>query len=237
MNVGTQKPLGFKNYGSIGHLPCSRMGPGDHAVPQGMADIATLKTRDRHDKVWVTEKLDGSNVGVANIDGKLMALGRAGYLAETSKYEQHQMFSQWVADNRERFLSWLTPGLRCVGEWLAQAHGTRYALKHEPFVIFDLMRGQEHLPWDGSEELISRAGFIAPTPLGSEPTSVEVALARADMWSSHGADEIEGAVWRVERKGKFDFMAKYVKPWKVDGCLLPEISGIEPVWNWRPGSH
>jgi hypothetical protein len=46
---------------------------------------------------------------------------------------------------------------------------------------------------------------------------------------------VEGAVWRVERKGKVDFLGKYVRPEKVDGCYLPEISGEEAVWNWRPG--
>jgi hypothetical protein len=47
-------------------------------------------------------------------------------------------------------------------------------------------------------------------------------------------DEIEGVVYRVERKGKVDFLAKYVRPDKVDGSYLPEVSGREAVWNWRP---
>jgi len=28
-----RKPLGIKNYGSIGHFPGSRMGAGDHKCP------------------------------------------------------------------------------------------------------------------------------------------------------------------------------------------------------------
>jgi hypothetical protein len=213
------------------------MGPGDHAVPQGMADIATLKTRDRHDRVWVTEKLDGSNVGVVRMDGKIIALGRAGYLAETSKYEQHQMFAKWVRAHRARFESLLSEGERCVGEWLAQAHGTRYLLRHEPFVIFDMMRGQKRFLW---QEVIDRiygtdARFMTPHLLndGHSPLSVEDAIAKATADNFHRADEIEGAVWRVERRGEFDFMAKYVKPTKVDGALLPEMSGQPEVWNWR----
>ena len=51
----------------------------------------------------------------------------------------------------------------------------------------------------------------------------------------HGALEpVEGAVWRVERKGKVDFLGKYVRPDKIDGCYLPEINGGAAVWNWRP---
>ncbi|KKL70160.1 hypothetical protein LCGC14_2107750, partial [marine sediment metagenome] len=30
------------------------------------------------------------------------------------------------------------------------------------------------------------------------------------------------------------FLAKWVRPDKEDGIYLPEISGGEAVWNWRP---
>jgi hypothetical protein len=76
-----KKPLGIKNYGSIAHLPNSRMGEGNHKCHEGQARIATLKTRDKHDRVIVQEKLDGSNVGVALVNGVLCPLGRSGYLA------------------------------------------------------------------------------------------------------------------------------------------------------------
>jgi len=41
-------------------------------------------------------------------------------------------------------------------------------------------------------------------------------------------------VYRVERKGKVEFLAKYVLPDKVDGRYFPEISGQPEVWNWQP---
>jgi hypothetical protein len=78
------KPLGAKSYGHIAHLPGSRMGPGDHKCHEGQKRIATEKPRDRHDEVIVQEKLDGSNVGVARLDGMLYALTRAGYDADSS---------------------------------------------------------------------------------------------------------------------------------------------------------
>ena len=53
--------------------------------------------------------------------------------------------------------------------------------------------------------------------------------------SMHGAtDPVEGAMWRVERQGKVDFLAKFVVEGKVDGAYLPEIAGCAPIWNWRP---
>ena len=54
------KPLGIKAYGSIGHLPNSRLGPGDHAVNEGQARICTEAPRDKYDTITVQEKLDGA---------------------------------------------------------------------------------------------------------------------------------------------------------------------------------
>ena len=68
------KPLGIKNYGHIPHLPGSRIGPGDHHCDAGQARIATQTWRDRHDSVIVLEKLDGSNVGVALVQGTICPL-------------------------------------------------------------------------------------------------------------------------------------------------------------------
>jgi hypothetical protein len=69
MTSHPQKPLGIKNYGHIPHLRGSRMGVGDHTCHDGQSRIATAWVRDRHDEVIVQEKLDGSNVGVARLDG------------------------------------------------------------------------------------------------------------------------------------------------------------------------
>lgn len=239
------KPLGIKNYGHIPHLPGSRMGPGDHSCHEGQATIATMKTRDRHDRIIVQEKLDGSNVGVARVDSVIYPLGRSGYLADTSPYEMHWRFAEWVYANQHRFLEVLEDGERLCGEWLMQAHGTRYDLPHEPFVAFDLMRETKRTPFD---ELLARVKdrFVTPRVLSDgAPFSIEQALAAIET-SGHGAlDPVEGAVWRVERyqqKGRHtgerawavDFLVKYVRPDKVDGLYLPEISGQPPVWNWRP---
>ena len=232
------KPLGGKNYGSIPHLPGSRMGPADHHVHDGQERICNVRTRDKHDTVIVQEKLDGSNVGVAKVDGEIVALSRAGYLARTSKYEQHHKFADWVDENKKRFSDLLYDGERIVGEWLLQAHGTRYKLRHEPFVAFDLMAGKIRAT---HQELVERAGEIFYLPyivhIGGA-LSIDDAMAELGKYGKHGAiDPIEGAIWRVERfDPKFgcrtvDFLAKYVRPDKADGCYLPEINGGVTVWN------
>jgi hypothetical protein len=89
---------------------------------------------------------------------------------------------------------------------------------------------QPFVVWDG-----------APCPIGS-------AMALLSK-SYHGAlDPVEGAVWRVERNklidpGKggaravvVDYLAKFVRPDKVDGMYLPALSGKSDVWNVEPES-
>ena len=246
MSVSSQevravKPLGIKAYGHIAHLPGSRLGPGDHRVHDGQARIATVKTRDRQDRVIVQEKLDGSCVAVAIVDGTLVALVRAGYPAFSSPYPQHHMFAVWVQQHESRFRNVLNDGERLVGEWLAQAHGTKYDLKydtgtHDPFVAFDLMIGTSRVSFTQFKMRVMGA-FAVPAVVADdygESCSVEQALELLGPRGFHGATEtIEGAVWRVERKGKLDFLCKYVRPDKVDGCYLPEVSGKDAVWNWR----
>jgi hypothetical protein len=235
----SDKPLGSKAYGHIGHLIGSRMGPGDHKVEQGQCRIATERLRDKHDEVIVQEKLDGSCVAVARIDGALYPLGRAGHVAISSPYEQHRLFHDWVMvpDNYLRFLDVLRDGERLVGEWLAQAHGTRYALKHEPFVPFDIMVDKKRFSFDAFMDRI-RGRFPNPCVIHrGGPLSIEEAMKRLLPYGNHGAlDTVEGAVWRVHRKGEVDFLAKFVRPDKSDGCYLPEVSGKEAVWNWRPAA-
>jgi hypothetical protein len=156
-----KKPFGIKNYGSIPHLSGSRLGERDYMANPGHERIATKQVRDRHDRVWVQEKLDGSNVGVGLVNSTLVPMTRAGYLASTSPYRQHWEFSNWVFTNESRFRDVLKEGERLVGEWLMQAHGTRYELQHEPFVVFDLMRGQTRAIY---AELDARTGELFTRP-------------------------------------------------------------------------
>src|SRR3989441_12926318 len=180
-------------------------------------------------------------------DGALYPLVRAGYVADTSPFEQHWRFAQWVYANQDRFLAVLGDGERLVGEWLMQAHGTRYQLKHEPFVAFDLMVGTERARYDELVARVTRTDFATPTVIHrGGPLSIEAAMNKLNTYGFHGAsDQVEGAVWRVERNElahpgnngervwKVDFLVKYVRPDKEDGIYLPEISGRKPVWNWR----
>lgn len=230
-----RKPLSIKSYGTIALLPNSRVTPADKHCHEGQARIATERPRDRHDEIIVQEKLDGSNVGVALIDGCIVAITRAGYLARTSPFEQHWHWANWVDSYKDRFLAVLKEnGERVCGEWLMQAHGTRYALIHEPFVAFDIMREHYRVPYDEFCLRIKKGNFIIPHLLHrGQPISVQYALSLLGDFGFHGAiDEVEGIVYRVQRRSEIDFLVKYLKSYKKDGIYLPETSGKAPVWNW-----
>lgn len=234
VGVSDVKPLGIKAYGHIPHLPGSRMGPADHCCHSGQAAIATKQKRDRHDHVTVTVKLDGSCVAVAKLDHVIVPLIRAGWPAASSRREQHVLFHHWAMRNQARFLELLDNEERVIGEWLAQAHGTRYKLHHEPFVAFDLMHGGKRRLTGEMRERCEQAGFAVPYLIHQgDAFGVPEALEAIETPRHGEIDPVEGCVWRVERNGKCDFIVKYVRPDKIDGKYLHEISGEPDIWNWR----
>lgn len=230
--ISSTKPLGQKSYRSIPHLPGSRRGQADKGLSEQQSLILTTRPRDKYDLITVQEKLDGSCVAAAKIDGRILALGRAGFLASSSPFKMHHLFHDFVQLNFKRFHSLLKDGERCVGEWLIQAHGTRYNLPHEPFVMFDIMRGIERQTAQDTRTRAVLYDFVTPRliHLGA-PLSISEMLSVLEP-SGHGAlDPVEGAVWRCERKGKVDFLGKYVRAEKKDGCYLESQTNSGPIYN------
>jgi len=226
--------LGHRAYGSIPHLPGSRTGPSDRCIDEPAAR-RVIESCARDERVFVHEKLDGSCVAVARHDGRVIALGRNGDLASRSRNVGRRAFASWVEANATRFGALLRDGERFVGEWLALVHSTHYALRHEPFVVFDLMRGSDRA---SNAELRERGrGLVFPTLLhAGGACSVERAMEKLGRHGHHGArEDAEGAVWRLERGGRVLVMAKYVRASKQDGLYLPDHTGLPPHWNEAPG--
>jgi len=233
------KPLGYRAYGSISHLPNSRLGSGDHHCHEGQARIATAKVRDKHDIVIVQEKLDGSNGAIAKVKGEIVALTRSGHDAASSPFLQHFHWVKWVQNRQDLFQTLLQEGERLCGEWLLQAHGTRYDLTtHVPFVAFDFFLDKEtRLPYQAFKAHLApfEIATIKALFYGNEAVSIEKALASIEK-SEYGAiDTVEGVVWRVERKGEVDFLTKFVRHDKEDGGYLPQFNGLNrEIWNMIP---
>lgn len=240
--MNARKPLGGRAYGSIPHLPGSRRGPGDYGLEDAQAAPFLAEPR-RGWTVVVQEKLDGSNVCAAHHEGQIVALTRAGYLAESSPYAQHHAWARFVRDNEARFGALLAPGERACGEWMILAHGTRYVLPHEPFVLFDLRRGHGR---ESSAEVTRRAGLVGMTTPREihrgGPMSIADAVARLDDMVGRrvhrAVDPPEGCVWRIERDRQEPMVAKWVRSEKVDGCYLAGVgaSWSVDIWNtWAGG--
>lgn len=231
-----QKPLGGKSYGSIPHLKGSKVGVGDHTIHEGQHRICTEKTRDSHDLVIVQEKYDGSNVCVARIDGQLIPLVREGYTALSSPRIQHHYFDKWVKQHANSF-DFIQEGERVCGEWLLQAHGIKYSIFAEPFVAFDIIRGKDRVIYS---EFLERAHeFVLPRTLHiGKSISIEDAMGKLNTsrcrWVTANGDKPEGLIYRVERKGRIDFLAKFVRPDFETGKYLESISREPDVWNIEP---
>lgn len=237
--MSDDKPLGGKAYGSIPHLPGSKRGPADHGMSERQARILTDKPR-KGDTIIVQEKIDGSCVSIAKIDGEVVPLIRAGYRAKTSHRKQHQLFANWVYSDYGRWDGLLNEGERLCGEWCAQAHGTRYDWSGcEPFWAFDLARGGERALYSECSRRFSihRVPWVvqwAPV-IAYGPCAFSVDLAM-EVLGQHGTtgralEPVEGCVWRVEREGRVDFLAKYVRPEHETGKYLEKETNGGPVWN------
>src|SRR6185369_2636675 len=132
-------------YPSIPHLPGSRAAE-DRVLPAVQARRFIDPTCVRPgETVIVEEKLDGSCVLVAREGEQVVAFGREGGRADASLNEGRRMFAAWVAKNAERFTTILSPGDRAAGEWMALVPAIRYALPHEPFVLFDVFCNDRRL--------------------------------------------------------------------------------------------
>ena len=233
--MGTPElPLGRRAYFKIPHLPGSRTGKSDRHAPISLARRLLLRG-EPGDTVLVQEKLDGSCVAVARLEGSVIALGREGRRASESRNPGRQLFARWVEAHAEPLRALLEDGEWLVGEWLALAHGTRYALTHQPFVPFDLFDPSARAAaLDGLEARLARNGLLRSPCLLHRGGAIDTreVLQRIQAGSGHGADSVEGAVWRLEHGGQVLARAKYVRLDKVDGHLLPENSGQAAVWNW-----
>ena len=225
-------------YGSIPHLPGSRAAK-DKTVDAAQAARCLDPSRPRAgETVIVQEKLDGSCVVVGRDEnGVIEARGREGGLAAESRNDARRMFAAWVSEHAARFDKVIAPGELLVGEWLALVHGTRYALAHEPFVAFDLLLpSRQRSTVDALAARVAGAGLRTPAVVHrGSPIAIDAACMLLGAHGQHGAvDPPEGLVYRVERGDDVVLVAKWVGQHKVDGAYLPENTGREALYHWRP---
>lgn len=209
------KPLGFKNYGSIPHISTSKLETGDHYINIGQESILLNNARDKHDLIISQEKYDGSNIGIAKINGEIIALTRSGYIANTSPYRQHHIFNEWVNKNKRIFNELLNEGERICGEWMVQSHGIIYEIIVEPIVFFDLFtKTNERVLHSELKYRCDLLNLFTPRILSKgNPVKlsklIEILNEKTQVIKS--IENPEGIIFRVERKNKVDFLAKWVR--------------------------
>lgn len=235
-----KKVIQGRNYGSIPHLLNSKLGKHDKFLHEGQDAIIRSGGRDKHDIVIVSLKLDGTNVGVVKQNGNLVSLQRKGYDCASSPYRQHHQFDKWVHDNWTRFDALLSEGERVVGEWMWQASGIHYKIKGDPFYAFDIfLTDGNREQWSETVLRCADVGIECPPsesfdrsdPNYSASHLMDVCNAQPIQTPQSGRVNPvahEGLVYRVERKGKFDFMAKWVRPDFEAGKFLPGLNENSP---------
>lgn len=233
MNKPT-KPLGRKAYGSIPHLPDSLLGSGDHFIDPGQAAILTKPTQHKFDNIIVREKLDGSCVAIHRGEDCLTPLMRSGYACIDSRYYQHYAFAKWMTFYFDEFYEMLEPGERIVGEWLLQVHSIRYTIESQEMLFrpFDIMVETDRLTTNEFHHKIREYPFRAPNLIhAGGPISVREAWHQMMDGNQTPTedDDPEGLVWRCERHGKVEFLAKWVRPSVTPGRFMKEN-----LWNYDP---
>jgi len=227
-----------KCYFSIPHLPGSlKTDRKDGDVQPEEGKHFTIKCKEKNDVVIVTEKLDGTCMGVIkDEDGQIYAINRSGYLAETSPWKHQRYFAQYVNRHYEKLDSVLSPGQRMMGEWMILAHGIKYDSLPCCWFVFDILGPKGFVPYAEHHKYIPDMSWCHVPIIYQGP-----AISIEDAWKitpPHGfinCDKPEGLVYRIERNGKTIALAKWVRPDFEPGKYLSGISGSNiDVWNVHP---
>ncbi len=230
--------LYMKVYDSIPHLAGSNRGT-DALASCVTSDIATGVRSEPSALIFVSEKVDGSCTGVLRRGDRLVAMTRSGARAADSQALQLRLFAQWVDINQERFFRVLEDGELMVGEWLLQAHGTRYRFYHEPYMVHDIFNEahDSRLAYRSLQERILPGQFLTPELLyvGASGISIREAGKLLGHSGFLGAlDGAEGMVWRIERRNRQPMLVKFVRPEFTAGQFMFALgrpTRPEPYWN------
>jgi len=216
-----------RNFGNIKHLTGSRLkDSGDSLMEKNLQPFFTEAIQfPKRDKLYVTEKVDGANVGVYKKDGVLYPVMRKGYDVRTSEWMFMRRFADFVAGNIARFDALLADGERVCGEWMIKTHSLFYKMPHEPFVVFDIIQGAEDKPVKlGFADIMAackRHGFTHAGLVWEKGAISVIDALRLLGWGFHGCQTVpEGIVYRYERDGTFLMSAKFVSNLNVGGDYM-----------------
>lgn len=116
----------------------------------------------------VTEKVDGSNVGIAFYEGEPIIRNhnhvmRKGYSKETPAKQQFATIFNWFYENKPMFerLNEIGGPVGVYGEWMVAQHGLEYDNLPSLFIAFDLYdyEMRDFVAADIARDILTQAGF------------------------------------------------------------------------------
>lgn len=174
-------------------------------------------------KVFVEEKLDGSQCGIAFKGGKPIVYTKNSHLSEYDKRVAFKGLWDWVWSNLDKIES-IPKGFRICGEWLRVQHYVKYDELPDFFIAFDVLdeRTGQMLSHKAKIELFENLGYsYAPTILQGVVTKDDIYEITQGCSNFSTTDLMEGAVVKSDKQ---EFSGKLVTNEFLDG--------IEEVGHW-----
>lgn len=209
-----------RNFGKIHHLFHSEMCSDDDVrVNMEMQTMFTLKKRKFSDVVIVTEKLDGSNMGIVKLNGVLYPINKSGYDCRNMGIRKSELqllgesWATWLDVNYDFYDSIIGEGERLVYENCAIQHSLPYKFKKEPmFLLAKYTSDNKKVSYIELTKFAKQHNIQMPTLLSYGPAiQPELIISQylSDIKSYRGGS-FEGVVYNYEIDDRHETCAKMV---------------------------
>ncbi len=195
----------FKAYPSIAHL--RRVGSASRA-DKVLDDAEAVRLLSS--PVVVEEKIDGENLGLSVLDGRLEAQARGSYVQLDGRH--FRGLASWLEPRRSRLLQALSPDLVLFGEWCADSHSVGYTRLPDWLLVFDVFDRRDAVFWSSARrDELARSLGLSTVPLLSSGRCDIDELFELIGDSTFGEQQMEGVVVRQELYGSTSARAKLVR--------------------------
>lgn len=184
---------------------------GDVAIRDDKVLPAADRERLLAGPVVVEEKVDGQNLGLSVVDGRLRAQARGDYVELGGR--AFGGLEAWLATRGDLIARTLGDRYVLFGEWCTDVHSVEYGALPDWFIAFDVFDRHEggFLASDLRDLFAATAGLAVVPRLAAGSFTLD-ALVDLIGPSAFGAPRMEGIVVRAERGGLLRERAKIVRP-------------------------
>lgn len=198
----------------------------------------TLAVLSRNDVKHVWEsKLDGTNVGISFLDGKIFLQNR-GHELKSGEHPQYSLFRNWAYTVMLDLQEVLGDRYIMFGEWLNALHSIEYRTLPHYFFEFDIWDKKEKYFFDTELRQIMLEPLVKRNVLQQVPIvhagriSYEEAMKFIQHSPYFGEDAPEGLYLKIEQDGKTVDRYKFVRPDFVQAIIEGNDEG-EDHWSHK----